>query len=108
MVHPTFAAFMEAVVIPRRALDPSKARFDGWSPGSGGNREIAGRFRHQGKVWKMHADTRFEPLFKAYEEVKRMHKDPFVVTTTQRDRGTRLVLRDDLWTGFKYLYIYSG
>jgi hypothetical protein len=99
---------MEAVVIPQRALDPSKVRFDGWSPGSGGNREIAGRFRHQGKVWKMHADTRFEPLFTAYEEIKKGRQDPFVEMTTQGERGTRLVLREDLWTGFRYLYIYEG
>jgi hypothetical protein len=47
------------------------------------------------------------PLFKAYDEIKKAHKDPFVVRTTQGDRGTRLVLRDDLWAGFKYLYIYE-
>ncbi len=97
---------MEAVVIPRKALDPAKVRFDGWSPNSGGNREIAGRFRHQGKAWKMHSDTRFEPLLIAYAEVKKGRRDPFVEEITQRERGTRLVLRNDLWKGFKYLYIY--
>jgi len=104
MVYPSFRAFMEAVVVPRKALDPSQTRFDGETSGS--SREVAGRFRHHGKVWKMDVDSRFEPLFIASEEVKKGH-DPFVEETTQTTRGTRLALDHSLWTGFRYLYIYE-
>jgi hypothetical protein len=110
MIYNSFMAFMDAVVFPRRDANPSQIRLDGQL--SGGNREVAGEFRHRGKVWKVHADTRYEPLILAYTALKDgKTRDPFSEQRTKK--GTCLVLEDQVRGGMgkargKYIYIYQA
>jgi hypothetical protein len=105
--YPTYSAFVEGVVLPARKANPDHQRLDGWS--GGGNREVAGRFMRDGRVWKVHADSRYEPLLLAYES-ERVGGEPFRHDRTKN--GDSLVLVDELeaqrQTPFKHLYIYGG
>ena len=111
MIHEDFVTFIEAVILPMRRLNPNHARLDGNS--SGGNREIKGMFRHHGKVWKVHADTHYEPLILAYNFIKdNKNEDPFLQNATGTGIGNCLVLKSIIQQSsskprFKYLYIYE-
>ena len=111
MVYDSFESFVESVVIPQRTANPTHIRLDGNT--SGGNREVAGVFRHRRKVWKVHADTHYEPLLLAYDLIKQgQTNDPFVEEVTNTGSGTCLVLQDNIQRllskpRFKYLYIYE-
>ena len=111
MNHGSFAAFMEHVVLPRQAADPAQIRLDGQA--SGGNREPAGFFWHQGKLWRVHADSHFEPLILAYGALKeKPTEDPFIATATGSGYRHCLVLTSELQKQlrqprFKHLYIYE-
>lgn len=111
MIHDDFVGFVKSVVLPNRNSNPSHVRLDGNS--TGGNREIAGMFRHQGKIWKVHADTHYEPLILAYEFIlENKGKDPFLENPTGTGIGICLVLKDSIQhlsskPRFKYLYIYE-
>jgi hypothetical protein len=99
---------MTALILPRRIAHPTDLRLDGEH--TGGNREVVGRFRHHCKVWKVHADTHYEPLIVAHEAMKKHHSlDPFTEKPTAN--GTSLVLtqslRKSVSSKFKYLYIYE-
>ncbi|HEV7503978.1 MAG TPA: hypothetical protein VGS07_03630 [Thermoanaerobaculia bacterium] len=63
MIHDSFAAWVEAEVLPKAG---SQERLDGLE--SGGNRKVFGRFKHQGRAWKVHGDTRIERILRAYEQ----------------------------------------
>lgn len=106
--YPGFISFMEELVLPRHEGRPADVRLDG-EP-SGGNRQVVGRFWHNGRLWKVHADTRYEPLIVAYRAVQRGIPDPFVETPSQ-DAGSRcLELVPTLRSGRsrrKYMYIYE-
>jgi Endonuclease NucS C-terminal domain len=107
-VYDTFLALMDAELLPLRGANPTHTRLDGNR--TGGNREVAGRFRHQGKVWKIHADTHYEPLKLAYDALKTGGADPFVQAPTSH--GKCLVLQDAvrrLMTDprSKHMYIYE-
>ncbi len=100
--YATFAQWMEAEALPLR----DQLRLDGMT--TGGNRSVAGRFRHQGKTWKVHSDSHLEPLLLAYEAAL-TGRDPFVVGESRS--GQTLALVDDLQqrrkTRHKHLYIYE-
>jgi hypothetical protein len=110
MIYQSFVAFMESVVIPQKAANPSHIRLDGET--SGGNRTVAGEFRHHSKVWKIHADTRYEPLMLAYSStIEGRTDDPFKEESTRN--GNCLVLNDivrrrTVNPRFKHLYIYEA
>lgn len=112
MVYGSFESFIEAVVLPKKDANPLHIRLDGNT--SGGNREIAGVFRHQNKVWKVHADTHYEPLLLAYNSVKKGEtNNPFSEEVTKNGTGICLVLKDKtrcllIKPRFKHLYIYQG
>lgn len=98
----SFGQWVEAEVLARR----EQKRLDGAT--TGGNRTVAGRFRHGGKAWKVHADTHLEPLLLAYE-AQQAGADPFKVGRSRT--GLTLELIDDLQarrrTRHKHLYIYE-
>ena len=76
---------------------------------TGGNRAVAGEFRHLGKRWKVHSDTHYEPLLVAYEAAT-AGNDPFVEAPTRS--GLSLDLNDQLRSKLserrhKYIYIYE-
>ena len=110
MVYLSFVEFMELVVIPQRAANPNHIRLDGET--SGGNRAVAGMFRHHNKVWKVHADSVYETLLLAYDStIEGKVADPFLEESTRR--GNCLVLTDSVRRlmvkpRFKHLYIYEA
>ena len=109
LIYDGFLELMESALLADRAANPTHVRLDGAQ--TGGNWEVAGRFRHHGKVWKVHADTHYEPLMIAYNAVKKNNSfDPFVEQPTQH--GKCLVLKDPLHHSksvprFKHIYIYE-
>jgi hypothetical protein len=112
MVYSSFESFIESLIIPRRKANPAHIRLDGNT--SGGNREVFGVFQHSNKIWKVHADTHYEPLLLAYDLIKKREiVDPFVRETTNTGSGTCLVLQKRFQRllskpRFKYLYIYEA
>jgi hypothetical protein len=75
-----------------------------------GNRTVAGVFRGDGREWKVHEDSHYEPLLIAYEAAKAGDPWPFVEAPTKT--GTALDLKPELRQHLsdrrhKYLYIYS-
>lgn len=108
MVYDSFQHFYESVVDPMKRANPDHRRLDGRA--SGGNFDVAGRFRHAGRVWEVHADTHYEPLDLAYGALTGTPaRDPFVIGSVRS--GERLDLAADLQarrrTRFRHLYMYS-
>lgn len=109
MTYPSYMAFVEAEVKPRRARYPHHKRLDGNL--TGGNWKVVGVFRHDGRHWKVHADSHYEPLLIAYEALSAGDQKPFVEEATRA--GRCLNLRSDLRrlmstpARFKYIYIYE-
>jgi hypothetical protein len=108
MTHPSYISFVENVVLPRRSQNPAAVRLDGET--AGGNRTVVGVFRGDGREWKVHEDSHFEPLLVAYEAAKAGDPWPFVEVSTKT--GTSLDLKPELRQRMsdrrhKYLYIYS-
>ena len=71
---------------------------------------VAGVFHGDGREWKVHEDSHYEPLLVAYEAVKAGDPWPFVETPTKA--VTALDLKPELRQRLsdnrhKYLYIYS-
>lgn len=80
--YPSFAAFMDEVVRPLGEARPGDLRLDGEV--TGGNRTVVGSFDHAGRVWKVHADTHYEPLRIATRSLAANPKmDPFIVEHTR-------------------------
>jgi hypothetical protein len=107
MTFNSYASFVEAVVLPRRKQNPAHRRLDGWT--SGGNFAVAGIFRHDGREWKVHEDSHYEPLLLAYEALMKGEPEPFIEAPTKR--GTCLDLKPELRAQIsgrhKYFYVYS-
>jgi hypothetical protein len=109
VIYDSFSELMESRLLPQRAASPTHLRLDGAQ--TGGNLEVAGRFRHHRKVWRIHADTHYEPLMIAYDAIKKDKTcDPFVEESTPH--GNCLVLRDTFLRSmtvprFKHIYIYE-
>jgi hypothetical protein len=61
VVYDDFLTFAREVILPLRMIaHPDDLRVDGGA--TEGNRQVVGQFRHNGAVWKVNADTHFEPL----------------------------------------------
>jgi hypothetical protein len=106
MVHNSFEAWVRAEVLPLQKKNPTWKRLDGQP--AGGNRAAAGRFWYAARVWTVHADTRFEPVLRAYEAVASgAVPDPFVVVPAKS--GDCLELRPELRVPKqpKYFYVYG-
>ena len=104
----SFVAFVESVVLPGLLGQPTRLRLDGRK--RGGNRDVAGRFLHDGSAWKVHADTRYEPILLAYWSLK-FHPDrEALVRATTDEMNERLDLAPRLKavraTTYSHLYIY--
>lgn len=112
MIHPHFRAYIETEIIPKRLAHPTHLRLDGQI--TGGNREIAGMFYHVGRIWKVHADSHYEPLLLAYDSIIQHGAayEPFRIEDTNTLAGTCLVLIAEVQQlkskpRFKHLYIYA-
>ena len=101
--HASFADFINSAVIPHQAAHPEWKRLDGWdcepSKSQKGNRASFAQFRHAGRTWKVHADTRFIPLMEAY---MKQDGDPFFEERTNTNQGTKLQTRPPS----KWMFIY--
>ena len=110
--YDTFIALVEAEVLPRLLQNPQLARLDGWTE-TKGNWEVVAMFRHEGNVWRVHADNHYEPLLLAYYSAKFRPDSPtFVRAETDKD-GVRLDLAPELEQvrpprrgNARYLYVY--
>ncbi len=106
MIHGSFKAWVVAEVLPLHQEHPEWVRLDGQA--SGGNRSVAGQFRHLDRDWVVHADTHFEPVLRAYRAITAQGvDDPFAVDRARV--GDCLELRPELggasWP--KYFYVYG-
>ena len=109
MVFPSYERFVEGVVLPRHLAHPADRRLDGWP--SGGNLTVAGVFHYDGRKWKVHEDSHYEPLLIAYEAMKAGERTPFLEESTKSGMSLNLTpnLRAKMTpTRFKYLYIYDA
>jgi hypothetical protein len=107
MVYSDFLSFMQSVVLPRHASHPDDVRLDGAT--TGGNWDVAGMFQHQGKTWKVHADTHYEPLEIAYQAAS-AGQDPFIESpmTNRMCLVLTKALHATQQSPHKYLYIYEA
>jgi hypothetical protein len=108
VTHPSYISFVENVVLPGRSRNPAHLRLDGQT--TGGNRTVAGTFRGDGREWRVHEDSHYEPLLAAYESFKAGDPWPFIEEPTKT--GSCLDLKPELQARLsdrrhKYLYIYS-
>jgi hypothetical protein len=106
-IFDSFRSLMSSVKDLERK-HPTWIRLDGQTEGS--SQRAFACFRHQGKLWKVDEDTRFEPLNLAYD-AEEAGLDPFVPRPTSRSKSrTCLELKDDIRSRQKskpkYLYIY--
>lgn len=105
MTYTSFVAFVRAAVLPLRAAHPDRLRLDGGT--TAGNREVFGRFTHNGTTWRVHADTHVQPLLIALAAAER-GADPFVEKPTSDGRSLKLAeeIRPDP-TAPQHLYVYA-
>jgi hypothetical protein len=104
MIFKSFTDWVETEVLPLRAQEPERLRLDGWQ--RDGNREIVARFRHAGRVWQVHGDTRIGPVLQAYEAIRDgSSSDPFV--TERAKTRDSLNLAPALRQRPKHFYVYE-
>ena len=112
LVFDSFSDFMTEYVLPRKAERGDKERLDGKT--GPGTRVAAAYFEHQGRRWKVDADTRYKPLQVAYDYFLETGNDPFIEHSTKvnhRKLVLNEILSNDLKQKYKtrgtYLYIYA-
>jgi hypothetical protein len=106
-IYSDFGEMMRQVVLPMHLAEPSHARLD--SPRTDGNWDVLCRFRWKGTVWKVHFDSRYEPLLLAYYGWQfGLGDDVFV--EAPMEKGVRLDITPSLAgvrpTSHRYLYLY--
>lgn len=105
-IYNTFQDLTKSFILPRKNNHPNDKRLDGQP--SGGNRNIAGKFKHNGNIWKVHFDTHYKPLMLAYNACKQ-GKNPFQIET-KPNGNMSLVLINELRklqnSKHKYLFVY--
>lgn len=107
--YQSFREFVEQIILPMQAANPGDARLDGQP--SGGNRAVVGTFWHQGRRWKVHADTHYHQLLVAYQALRSGELlDPFVEQATARGKCLEHVpsLRVRTEDKHKHMYIYEA
>jgi len=97
-----FDQVMNQKVIPLRKEKPNWIRLDGQI--GVGNRKVFAFFKYKGKKWRIHSDTHFRMLYKAYKFIQ-AGKDPFLITKTAGDNHC-LILVPELAERPKFIYIY--
>lgn len=98
-----FEKLIKENILPFRKLNSTWIRLDGQN--SGGNRQVYAFFSYKGKIWKIHSDTHFEELLKAYKDIQNGN-DPFIITTTRKVNNECLELKPELANSPKHIYIY--
>ena len=108
MINNSFNEWVILKVLPLQKNNPSWHRLDGRL--KGGNRSVVARFRYAGRVWKVHGDTRIEPVLRAYKAMASgILQDSFVIQRTKKDSRDCLdlatLLKDPDQP--KYFYVYE-
>lgn len=107
VIYDDFVSLIQAVVLPLRVAHPDHLRLDG-AP-SGGNWQVTGRFRYNGQIYSVYADSHYQPLELAYTDAT-AGTDPFTEEETSKGGRRCLVLRADLksrrHSPYKHLNIY--
>ncbi|MBI1382638.1 MAG: hypothetical protein GC161_16295 [Planctomycetaceae bacterium] len=107
--YPSFAALVEAEVLPRLAANPGHVRLDGGESVGSEVWNTVGSFMFDGDEWEVFVDNHYEPLLLAYWSARFRGEDR---TFRRADTKTRvkLELADDLRKirpgRHQYLYLY--
>ena len=72
----------ESLVKPFIIEHPKWIRLDGAT--TGGNRDIFGKFKYKGKIWKIHSDSHLKKRSIVYHEFKN-DNDPFIESLTSKN-----------------------
>lgn len=106
MIYESFEEWVRENVLAHRQLHPTWFRLDGRT--QNGNQTIFAKFKHLDLIWKVHADTRFDPVLRAYDAIiNGTHPHPLRMTRTRNDRSDCLTLIPELEDGpNKYFYVY--
>jgi len=106
VIRKTFYEWVVTEVIPIHKNNMTWFRLDGWE--RGGNREVIGEFIYENRKWEVHGDTRFEPIFIAFNAIENgIDKDPFIIKNAKiRDCMT---IKPEIYKNkrYKYFYVYS-
>lgn len=105
VVRSSYREWVDQEVLPLQKLHPTWHRLDGWA--NGGNRKVVGRFQHGGRTWQVHADTRFDPVLRAYQEIIKGALDPFIVKPAKVRDCLDLSPKLKNPNQPKYFYVYS-
>lgn len=102
VVYDNFTALYEKKIKPFRNEHPDWIRLDGLI--GVGNRQVFAYFLYDGQKWRIHSDTHFRMLTKAYLAIKQ-NNNPFTIVPTAGENKC-LVLIPELAERPKYIYIY--
>jgi hypothetical protein len=106
MIYESFMECVEGCIIPLQQANPTWLRLDGQQPG--GNRKMVARFRYDGRIWKIHADSWFAPIMRAFEAVASGNiEDPFVRARTRNGDCLNLIAPLHGSQKAKHFYVYE-
>lgn len=106
MIYASFAECVEGCILPLQQANPTWLRLDGHQVG--GNTNVVARFQHDGQVWKIHADSRFAPVMRAFEAVASGNiENPFVRERTKNGDCLNLIAALRGFQKAKYFYVYE-
>jgi len=92
-------------VLPQQAHNPTHISLDGRRTGPHGS--AAFRFKRHGNVWKINADTHYDPLKLAYDSIANDSSyDPFVEMPTRETKGISHGICLKLKQGSENMFIY--
>jgi len=96
---------VESGVLPQQAHNPTHISLDGRRTGPHGS--AAFRFKRHGNVWKINADTHYDPLKLAYDSIANDSSyDPFVEMPTRETKGISHGICLKLKQGSENMFIY--
>lgn len=105
-VHGSFIEWVKKDVLPLKEKYPTWHRLDGKA--DGGNRAVVGKFRHAGREWVVHGDSRFDPILRACIAVDdRQVLDPFIIKNAKVRKCLDFVPALRKAKQPKYFYAYS-
>jgi hypothetical protein len=107
MIYASFVECVEGCLLPLQQANPTWLRLDGQQ--TGGNTNVVARFRHDGQVWKIHADSRFAPIMRAFEAVESGNiNDPFIREQTKNGDCLNLIKVLRGAQKVKHFYVYEA
>lgn len=106
MIYASFVECVDGCILPLQQANPTWVCLNGRH--TGGNRNVVARFRHDGQVWKIHADSRFKPIMRAFEAVASGNfENPFVRERTKNGESLNLIVSLRGSQKAKHFYVYE-